>query len=245
MLRRLLADHKADWPQVIWVGLDMAHAQKATVAAPSSEGLKAGTAVALMQSTDAVADVVGLWQKKPADASDHETTAVVDTAGQARAAADGAAVPAHNTVARADASDAEQTTKAVSVGALFVCETSAGAADQARPKFSLSAATVQAHGGTTPPTAVTDAASIKSLLPHAATSAAPLASAPTERTSPTAFPDTCIALCGIRLLPVWRSGARSGGGTGGQEAHEEPQAGDAYTRRAVARRLMGQPSGPG
>ena len=165
----------------------MAHAQKATVAAPSSEGLKAGTAVARMHSTDAVADVVGLWQKKPADASDHETTAVVDTAGQARAAADGAAVPAHHPVARADASDAEQTTKAVSVGDFFVRETSAGAADQARPKFSLSAATVQAHGGTAPPTAVTDAASIKSLLPHATTSAALLASAPTERTSPTAF----------------------------------------------------------
>ena len=223
----------------------MAHAQKPTVAAPSSEGLKAGTAVAPMHSTDAVADVVGLWQKKPADASDHETTAVVDTAGQARAAADGAAVPAHNTVARADAPDAEQTTKAVSVGALLVCETSAGAADPARPKFSLSAATAQAHGGTAPPTAVTDAASIKSLLPHAATSAAPLASAPTERTSPTAFPDTCIALRGIPFVPVWRSGAWSGGDTESQEeAHKEPQAGAAYTRRAVARRLMGQPSGP-
>jgi hypothetical protein len=34
---------------------------------------------------------------------------------------------------------------------------------------------------------LTDAAPIKSLLPHATTSAALLASAPTERTSPTAF----------------------------------------------------------
>ena len=204
----------------------MAHAQKATDAAPSSEG-PAETAVALMHSTDAVADAVKLLQKKPADASDHETTAVVDAAGEARAAADGAAVPAHCTVARADAtdaehdttavvdaagqaradaegaavpahhpvaradaSDAEQTTIAVSVGAFGVSETfvvCAGAADQAPPKFSLSAATIQAHGATAPPTALTDAAPIKSLLPHATTSAALLASAPTERTSPTAF----------------------------------------------------------
>ena len=166
----------------------MAHAQKATDAAPSSEG-PAGTAVALMHSTDAVADAVELLQKKPADASDHDTT-TVDTAGQARAAVDGAAAPAHRTVAQADASDAGQTTISVSVGAFGVSETSAGgagAADQARPKFSLSAATVQAHGAAAPPTALTDAAPIKSLLPHATTSAALLASAPTERTSPTAF----------------------------------------------------------
>ena len=167
----------------------MAHAQKATDAAPSSEG-PAETAVALMHSTDAVADAVNLLQKKPADASDHDTTTVVDTAGQARADAEGAAVPAHHSVARADASDATQTTIAVSVGAFGASETSAGgagAADQAPPKFSLSTATIQAHGATAPPTALADAAPIKSLLPHATTSAALLASAPTERTSPTAF----------------------------------------------------------
>jgi hypothetical protein len=178
-----------------------------------------------MHSTDAVADAVELLQKKPADASDHETTTVVDTAGQARAAADGAAAPAHHTVARADASDAGQSTMAVFVGAFGMCETSAGgagAADQAPPKFSLSAATVQAHGATAPPTALTDAAPIKSLLPHATTSAALLASAPTKRTSPTAFfLDNCIAFRGIPLASVWCSGARSGGGTDGQEAHKE------------------------
>ena len=90
----------------------MAHAQKASGAAPSSEG-PAGTVFALMRSADTVADAVDLLQKKPADASDHETTTVVDGAGQACAAADGAAVPAHNTVARADASDAELDTTAV------------------------------------------------------------------------------------------------------------------------------------
>ena len=74
--RRLVANHKADWPQVIWDGLDMAHAQKATDAAPSSEA-PAGTAVALVHFTDAVADAVNLLQKKPADASDHDTTAAL------------------------------------------------------------------------------------------------------------------------------------------------------------------------
>ncbi len=76
---------------------------------------------------------------------------------------------------------------------------------------------------------------------HAPTSADPPALTLAKRMSPTSFLDSCSA--GIPLVSAWRSGAGSCDDTDGQEPPEEPQAGAAYTRRAVTRR-PGQLSGP-
>ena len=193
--RPFLSDRIVAWQQVIAEGFDAVHAQKATVAAPSTEAL-ARTSAALVQSPVAVADAVEPLQKKPADAS-HDVHATVR-------------------------------------------ETVGDSGDPVWPKRSLHAATPQAQGATVPPTAAADAAPINVALPHAPTSAAPTATASTastERTSPIAFLDDCIA---------WHF---SGFGLAQQRTEQRRNRRPRGARRAASRcglysKGSGEPSGP-